>query len=306
MYIPKLYNGKNKTFFFFAYQGFDQQAPTPGLATVPTLAEEKGDFSALLPLGVTIYNPYSATPAAGGLVQRTPFPGNIIPASLLSPIAAKIMSYYPVPNVPGNQYGQNNYFGEPNTGDRYNTEIGRIDETISDKDRAMFSFFRLGRKTFGGHEWTGVVNGTVPSGDDTSRPSDGLTFDHVHILSPTTVLDARVGFVTWLQTNIPGSQGKVDFPSFGFSPTAIANFQGIQYLPQIDVTNLGVPSYGLGWTGPDVLRSMIYTFQPTLMKSSGQHNLRIGYDFRAYRLNSNSPHCAAGCYTFAANYTTGL
>lgn len=68
VYIPKLYNGKNKTFFFFAYQDFNQQAPTPGLATVPTAAEGKGDFSALLPVGITIYNPYSATPASGGLV----------------------------------------------------------------------------------------------------------------------------------------------------------------------------------------------------------------------------------------------
>ena len=243
--IPKIYHGKNRTFFFFAYEGFDQQAPTPGFATVPTVAERNGDFSALAPLGITIYNPYSATSAAGGLVQRTPFPNNIIPANLVSPIAQKLMQYYPAPNSPGNQYGQNNFFGEPNTGDRYNTEIGRVDENISDKDRAMFSFFRLGRTTFGSHAWADSVNGAQSTGESTTRPSDGLTYDHVHIFSPSTVLDARVGFTTWLQVDIPGTQGQVNFPSLGFSSNAISNFQGIQYLPEIDVSSLGTARMGL-------------------------------------------------------------
>ena len=50
---------------------------------------------------------------------------------------------------------------------------------------------------------------------------------------------------------------------------------------------------------------MIYTFQPTLVKNTGHHNIRFGYDFRSYRLFSNSPHCLAGCYTFGSTYTSG-
>ena len=69
VYIPKVYNGKDKTFFFFAYEGFTTETPTPGLTTVPTAAEKEGDFSALLPAGVTIYNPYTRVALPNGRSQ---------------------------------------------------------------------------------------------------------------------------------------------------------------------------------------------------------------------------------------------
>src|SRR5947208_16374004 len=83
--LPKIYNGKNKTFFLFGYNWVKSVASggTAGgiVATVPTAAERTGDFSSLLKLGTTyqIYDPFSRTPAAGGLFQNQPLPGNIIP-----------------------------------------------------------------------------------------------------------------------------------------------------------------------------------------------------------------------------------
>jgi hypothetical protein len=113
--IPHLYQGRDKTFFFFAWEGnrYTSPATTAGqTGTVPTAAERAGDFSGLLKLGpqYQIYNPFTTTPAANGRFTRTPIPGNIIPQNLLNPVGLKLASLYPLPNQPGTIDGQNNYF----------------------------------------------------------------------------------------------------------------------------------------------------------------------------------------------------
>jgi hypothetical protein len=113
VWIPKVYNGKNRVFWFFAYEGLrdsDQaNAPAEGgptLITVPTAAERKGNFSALLNVNSSyqIYDPASGVPA-GSRTNRTAFPGNIIPLNRLNPIALNYLQYYPAPNVAGRSDG---------------------------------------------------------------------------------------------------------------------------------------------------------------------------------------------------------
>ena len=88
MCLGKLYDGRNKTFFFTARSsGSTTQFPEPGQFTVPTEAQRNGDFSALLSQGIVIYDPLTAVRRADGRVERQPFPDNIIPSSRISPIA---------------------------------------------------------------------------------------------------------------------------------------------------------------------------------------------------------------------------
>jgi hypothetical protein len=100
--LPKLYNGKSKTFWFYAYEANKWGTPQPYTGTVPTVAERRGDFSALLALGsqYQIYDPSStiANPNGSGYV-RSLFPGNIIPAARLSANGVGIMSAYPQPTA---------------------------------------------------------------------------------------------------------------------------------------------------------------------------------------------------------------
>src|ERR1700734_977621 len=114
VYIPHLYNGRNKTFFFFSWEQYRQTQGLTSTSTVPTAAEKGGDFSAFLgaPTGKT--NPCDGTPIlagqifdptttmnVGGVPCRTAFAGNVIPAGDISPIAATLMSSYPNPNSGG-------------------------------------------------------------------------------------------------------------------------------------------------------------------------------------------------------------
>jgi hypothetical protein len=112
VYIPKTYNGKNRTFWFYAYEGNKFGVPQTYLSSVPTDAMRKGDLSGLLALGSTyqVYDPLTTTTAPGGRFARQPFPNNIIPASRLDPVALKILPFWPEPNQPGTRDGRNNYF----------------------------------------------------------------------------------------------------------------------------------------------------------------------------------------------------
>ncbi|MEO7649174.1 MAG: TonB-dependent receptor, partial [Bryobacteraceae bacterium] len=109
--IPKLYNGKNRTFFHYGYERYQALfASIPTNATVPTAEQRNGNFSGLLRLGpqYQLYDPDTGVLNAGR-IQRTPYPGNIIPPSRFDPNAQKMISYWPLPNQPGTADGQFNY-----------------------------------------------------------------------------------------------------------------------------------------------------------------------------------------------------
>ncbi len=110
MRIPGLYNGRDKTFFSYAFERIDESRPMgsaygQGTLTVPTQAQRNGDFSALLALNTAstnyqIYDPFSGR-KDGSLTRRSPVPGNVIPESIVksNQIAANILSYFSLPNT---------------------------------------------------------------------------------------------------------------------------------------------------------------------------------------------------------------
>src|SRR5215475_4858130 len=111
--VPWLYNGKDKTFFMFNYEGYREGVPQP--LTLSTVAPEflDGDFSKLADRTgkqIVIYDPLTGN--AANNYTRTPFPGNKIPANRINPIAKKILSYMPKPNVSDStaDYSKNNFF----------------------------------------------------------------------------------------------------------------------------------------------------------------------------------------------------
>src|SRR5207245_1582781 len=134
--IPKVYNGKNKTFWFFTWEANKFGDPNVGASTstVPREAWRNGDFSDLLKLGPNyqLYDPATIAPASGGRFSREIFPNNIIPASRIHPMAKKVLALYPLPNAPGTTDGRNNFFLSGKALENYWTTIGRIDQAFSD------------------------------------------------------------------------------------------------------------------------------------------------------------------------------
>lgn len=101
VFLPKVFDGRNKLFFFFAYEGIKDSYPETITTTVPTAAERSGDFSQVLNSGSNyqIYNPFTGV-AQGSRISRQPFAGNILPANLINPIAKNFLRFYPLPNAP--------------------------------------------------------------------------------------------------------------------------------------------------------------------------------------------------------------
>src|SRR5262249_28162978 len=129
IYIPKLYNGRNKTFFTLGYEWIYSFDPSPWVVeAVPTPAQRGGDFSKLLAISpqYQIYDPYSTIPAGNGQFSRSPLAGNIVPASRINPVSAKIASLWDQPNQQGTADGTNNYTKGKNAQDTYNNELVRL------------------------------------------------------------------------------------------------------------------------------------------------------------------------------------
>jgi hypothetical protein len=319
---PFGYDGRDRSFFFFAYEGLKDVFPEPNQFTVPTVAERNGDFSALLAINSSfqIFNPYSAR-QDGTRIRRDPFmcdaagnplaplanktqpagtPCNKIPASLISPIAKAYLQFYPLPNQSGDAQGRNNFIsGQPRT-DTFHSESYRFDQTMSEKQKFFFRYTHNNRLEARSN-WSDVVNGIRPTGNFLTRKNDGFSYDHVYTFSPTTILNARVGFSRFVENNVRQHEGAFDPKSLGFSAQSAANFGDDRYLPRFDISGFS----SLGDSRGDIRTHNIYAIQPTITKIVSDHSFKMGYDFRSYRENNTPSAHTAGQYFFRSDFTRG-
>src|SRR5260370_377845 len=140
VWLPRVYNGKNRTFWFYGYGANKFGVPQSFTSTVPTEAMRQGDLSALLALGsqYQVYDPATTVSIGGGRFQRQPFAGNIILANRLDPVAQKILAYWPLPNQAGNRDGSNNYFYTPSALENTWDHLGRVDHAFNPNHRVFF------------------------------------------------------------------------------------------------------------------------------------------------------------------------
>jgi hypothetical protein len=294
--IPGLYDGHNKTFFFGAVEWLYDTFPEPLAQTVPTAAMRNGDFSSLLAQGIIIYDPQSAQ-LVNGRVSRTPFAGNIIPTNRINPIAQKIFSYYPDPNVPADASGQNNFFYANPRHDTFNSESVRVDHAISSKQRMFVRYTRNDRREARNAVF-GDVNGVIPTGNYLYRKNDGITYDHTYAQSSNTLWDIRAGWQRFQEPNVRQHEGIFDPATLGYSPSVAALFGGARYFPSTTFTTIS----SIGDNLAANTTHTIYSVQPTYTKLVGNHSLRAGYDGRLYHEFGSNLGRQAGEYT---NSNTG-
>jgi hypothetical protein len=297
VYVPKVYNGRDKTFFTFGFEGIRDSRPRYDSTSpsVPTDAMKGGDFSALLALGpqYQIYNPFTrrADPARPGHFIEDPFVGNIIPSNLINPVAKALLKYFPGPKSPGTAEFLNNNSDSTLTEKtkKYNNFTARIDHTISDKQRVFGRASWYDRDSFYDDYFGNVATGT--SFQFVSRQA---VVDDVYAFNATTVLDVKYGYNHFIraQDMAPGARG-FDLTSVGFPASYNdAIDPGVRRFPRIDFP---AGTYqGTGQTNeyrPDDIHSL----GATLNKTLSTHSLKAGVEFRAYRQND----------IFASNSQTG-
>ena len=283
--LPKIYNGKNKTFWFFAWEANKFGNPDSGgnaTSSVPTAKMHQGDFSEFLALGpgYQLYDPRSTTLQNGKYV-RTPYLNNIIPVSQLDPVGLKFINLYPLPNQPGTKDFRNNYYRSGKALEDYWTWITRVDHSFSENHRV---FLRLDRDYW--QEDKNRVFGNSINGVILNRNNKGIAFDDVYVFNPTFLMNFRYGLTFQDFPERRTSQG-YDLASLGLSS------QLISQIP--DKVHATVPNIQTGqftqlsqWESQDGLTaSATNSFVATLTKLKGAHTLRFGPEFRVYRESRN-------------------
>jgi len=294
--LPK-FDGRNKVFWFFAWEGMKDAQPNPFTTTVPTDAERRGDFSQILAAdGTKIYDPYTAV-VNGTTVTRTAFTGNQIPLTspYVSNAAQALLKFFPSPNAtPAKPDGLQNFTTSPNTPDNYSNELGRMD-------------FNLGmhHRLFGEIRHTDYVQSkndyfdNISTGSLLFRTNTGVSVDDVYTINSTNILNVRFNFTRLNEGH--------DVPSLGFDATTLglpSFFKSRSTYPSLPITTFATSSFqtlGNTGTGADRLPSQSGQLFATVNSIHGNHTLRTGVDLRQYRLNTFTAGNSSGTFSFSGN-----
>jgi hypothetical protein len=286
--IPKLYNGKNKTFFLFAYEGIRDSRPrfdAGGSVWTPTTALRSGDFSAFACAPgqttncINIYDPTTRVntgTAQSPIYTGAQFPLNKIPDARISPVAKAILGFYAPPKLPG-LIG--NIF-DSQLSERtkpYDNFTFRIDQNFSDKNRLFVRGSWYDRSSH--------------YNDYLTSPASGINFlfisrqgviDDVHTFNPTTVLNVRYGFNRFIRGQEQEDDAKgFDLGSLGY-PSSFANLtpEDVRRFPRFDFPANGTIGTGFGNEFRPVSS---HAFAATLNKSYAKHSVKFGGELRIYR-----------------------
>jgi hypothetical protein len=303
VFIPKLFNGKDRLFWLLSYEGMRQRSADPGVRTVPLAEWRQGDFSTLFNAQgqqILIYDPLTTQPDG----TRTPFAGNRIPAARINPIANEVLKFYPLPTSPGDGPARINNYVFPSRwiGDM-NQWIGRLDYQINSSNRV---YFRYGQNPFS--EYRGLVFVRGPGENNPAEPTGNAplirngrnwTFDWTSTLTPRMTFNLRAGLARWEETTGNSFGAGFDPTRLGFPSTLVSQMTRRQF-----------PLFQLGQyssAGADRLLNLAandsYTVQPNASLAVGRHILKFGAEGRRYNDNTNNPGLAAGFYSFGRNWT---
>jgi hypothetical protein len=292
---------KNKIFFFTDYlRVMDHEANT-NLVTIPSLASRAGDLSAA---ATQVYNPFSGNADGSG---RTPFPNNQIPASLINPVSAKILSLLPGTNQSYKESApSNNFFALLPFQKTTDSIDAKVDDNLSEKDRLSVRFSYARPKVFQAPLF-GDAGGPGPGGAFMGTGlqhtySGGINYDRV--LTPTLVVEARLAVSYYHNEAQPSDYGKNDAAAVGIPGINVSQFTS--GMVGISVGNFSSPLVGysasLPWIRSEVNVDLVNTWTKTL----GNHTIKWGFDLKRVRddLLQDQTYSPRGIYNFGENQTS--
>ncbi len=291
VFLPKLYNGKNKTFFMFNYEGYRYNNSTSLYNTLPLPAFDKGDFSALLQtqtrLGQTFVPHQLYNPATG-----TPYPGNIIPMSQADPVTQKMFQY--LPKAATNTV-INNTLVTTNNSVGADIFTAKVDENISDKHKVYVMYShdnrpRLSTSSLGENftsQWA-------------SQSSDYARLAWDYTISPTMLSHADVGFSRRYRTEDSGEA------TYGQDWRSLLGLNAGQQNTMFP--SLSLDAWGPNTTvGPNPALSNFadnsWQYDENMNWVKGAHSFKFGFDFRRQQFNTERGQHTGGSFGFAQQAT---
>jgi len=305
---------KDKTFFFFAYEGYRQRQGVNFLYTVPTAAMRTGDFSDLRTAAgalVPIYDPLTQcgqldNPACvAGAAQRQPFADNRIPVSRINPVARKFVDFpaWALPNIAGSAYTrQFNFTTNAATGgdnDQYNI---RGDQTLSDKQRLIMRYTRWHSQNLQVPIYGNGLFAGDPYSPEIFTTTQALLAD-TYSINPTTIFDIRLGFLRWDYNRLPGTLG-IDIPKTFGLPSYFGQIEALDGVsPVTTMPTVGASGYNFVSTGRLVGATNTYTIVPSLIKIVGRHTFKFGGELRRMDINYYQNNSTGGSFSYDNIFT---
>ena len=284
IWIPKVYNGRNKTFFFYNFDQTLQHTPSIVTQTVPAATFKSGDFSAS---PIAVLDPRSGTP----------FPNNVIPNDRINPAAAKVMSLLPLPNASGtadpqNSRSINNWIFPQTLVVTAPRNTARVDHSAGDKLRLFGSINSWATNNANAASLNSILNANATGWRNGYEAALGLT----DLISPTLIADFRFGFNRWIE--------QAQYTSVG---TNVEQSLGIGTAPAPLPPNLSIASWvGIGPAAGSSKNSYSNTFQwlGAVTKVLAAHTIKAGFEIRRDQFNSfTPPSFYMGQYTFGGSIT---
>jgi hypothetical protein len=295
--IPKLYNGRDKSFFTMQYENWNETEPNTLSVSVPDPAWLKGDFRSLVTSDgkpISILDPENISQNANGTWVRIPFgptdtinptpAANMIPASRLNAMAVKMLSFYPAPNTqtqPGSNPFANNYtVAAPDT-DRYRNVLGKWDQNLSSKDRFSMHYGYWERVEIRNTNGLSGApeNGLFPHGER----SHTFTLEETHTVNPDLLIDfranvaVRADFTQGGPTYDPTALGWTPAQTAAMGPSAQAEF------PYLNISEFA----SMGTTGNSQTVSNSLALFPSVTWVKNRHTIHAGLDARFQQSGDN-------------------
>lgn len=285
--LPHLYNGKDRSFFFFAYGGSRLAGGAAAFTTVliPTMSQRQGDFGSK-----TIYDP-ATTQIVNGRYVRQSFPNNKIPASRFDAITRQVNDLMPQPNLAGNGNNYGAYTGAITLVP--DTFTGKVDHTLN-SSQALSSVYvhtKVPRTTIGSPL-------PKPLGGNSYQALLTDTFRLIHnwTLNPNLLNSGYFGFNRFVNPNLPLYNDQNYIEQLG-----IKGIPDATYFPQISFSNGGYATIASNSNGYTVENG--FYFKDRITWNVNRHVIRAGAEYRIIQFNDHSPYKFYPAFAFSSQTT---
>ena len=297
VYIPKVYNGRNRTFFLFNWEGYRQVNGNSNFASVPSAAERAGDFRNSVDVNNKIANvadPFSGGPSGACVSGKIGycFPDKQIPASRLDPVAMQVMKFYPLPNRDGKA---NNFYTVSNDPDYWDSFLFKVDQRLRGSDNLAVRYLK--RYNRNSNPYDGSPVGGFGNKVKNHQMLAGINF--THLFSPTIISESRVGVSRTADREIGDRQGHDYAADWGLQgSTSSPEMVGF---PRFTVTNYA--ALGLAANLPVIFHVTNWQAGNTLTWVKGKHLIKFGGDllrtqfFQPYYNNNRGTYAFNGYWT---------
>ncbi len=313
IWVPRVYNGKDKSFFFFSFEQIDDSRPRFDANNIwsPTDALKNGDFSAYAS-AVKIYDPLTGTFSSGTVTNRTQFTNNIIPAGRINPVAKAVLAFMGSPkHGPQCAAGTavcllNNNITDSTLAEKLNPPYRnytlRLDQNVSSNDKLFGRYSWYNRKsTYNNY------TGGIYIGDRFLFISKQGMVDEVHTFNGSTVLNVRYGFNRFVRgSDAPEGQYGLDLTTLGFPASYNALIgEGVRRFPRFDFTCTSCTGAPIGNGHTNEFRPVSsHFFTAVLNRTQGKHSLKLGAEMRIYREDDSfKSNQQSGHFIFDNTYT---